>query len=129
MRLQSAWLAILWYLITFFFIKVSFIVLYLKIFTHFWVRRACQVILVLVVLTSLYSVIVTLTACIPLHAFWDLPVQGAYCHPVKYFWGNTGMHLGTDYLIFLVPLPPIWALTLPRRQKVILLAIFALGFL
>ena len=126
---QSAWFAILWYIITLFFVKASILLLYLQIFTHFWVRRACQIIFALVVLSSLWGFIVTLTACIPLSAFWDITIQGAYCHPVKYFWANTGMHLGTDYLIFLVPLPPIWGLTLPRRQKVILVAIFALGFL
>ena len=126
---QAAWFAILWYIITLFFIKMSILLLYLQIFTHFWVRRATQVILALVVITNIWSVVVTLTACIPLAAFWDLSIQGAYCHPVSFFWANTGMHMGTDYLIFIAPLPAIWGLTLPRRQKIVLVGIFALGFL
>lgn len=37
--------------------------------------------------------------------------------------------ISTDLLIFIVPIPAIWPLKLPRRQKVVLVGIFTIGFL
>jgi hypothetical protein len=34
----------------------------------------------------------------------------------------------TDFLIFLLPMPVVWTINLPRRQKFILSAVFGFGF-
>jgi hypothetical protein len=34
----------------------------------------------------------------------------------------------TDFLIFLLPMPVVWTIKLPRRQKFILSAVFGFGF-
>jgi hypothetical protein len=35
----------------------------------------------------------------------------------------------TDFLIFLLPMPVVWSIRLPRRQKYILSAVFGFGFM
>jgi hypothetical protein len=55
-------------------------------------------------------------------------VQGAYCHKTALWWVNTAFHVVTDFAIFLVPLPQIWAMRVQRRQKIVLVVLFSLGF-
>ncbi|KAJ9143087.1 hypothetical protein NKR23_g6711 [Pleurostoma richardsiae] len=123
-----------WYQLVFYFLalcltKVSILLLYLHIFSFHWVRVAAKVVLAVVVLSNLYIMAVVFTACVPLKAFWDYTLRGsAYCQPNSMWWSNTGLHMSTDFLIWALPLPIIGSLRLPRREKVVLLGLFAMGF-
>lgn len=65
--------------------------------------------------------------CIPVAKFWDPSIDG-YCLSMKGLWfSNASMHIVTDLAILLIPLPALSALDLPRRQKIALMSIFALG--
>jgi hypothetical protein len=74
-------------------------------------------------------VITVFTACIPLQAFWDATIQGAYCHALSIWWVIGSLHIVTDFTIYLLPMSVILQLRFPRRQKVLLLVLFAFGFL
>lgn len=126
---RTGWWSILFYALTLAMTKLSICLIYLTIFTFEWSRRACWLLIAIVTISSLFTVISIFTACIPLQAFWDFRVKARYCHKVDVYWANTGMHLGTDYLIFALPIPVLYRLNLPRRQKMALFAVFALGFL
>ncbi len=128
-RSQAGWYAILFYTLSLGFSKISILLLYLHIFTFQWVRRAVQLVLVIVILSILYTLIAVFTACIPLQAYWDISITDKYCHPQTVWWANTGLLMTTDFLIFLLPMPVVWTLSLPRRQKYALVAIFGMGFL
>lgn len=83
-------------------------------------------------IVALYNIFVTasvVTFCVPLQAFWDFSIKGAYCHPKSVFWANTYMHIIVDFLIYLLPMPIILRVQFPRRQKVLLFVLFAFGFL
>src|SRR5687767_9794208 len=121
---QAAWFAILFYNITLWLMKTSFLLLYFNIFSYTKARLVCQLILVLVVISGIWTVVITATACIPLKAFWDTSIQGAYCHQTSLFWVNTGFHVVTDFMIFFAPLPYIWRTKMPRRQKIIVGVLF-----
>ncbi|KAK3938455.1 hypothetical protein QBC46DRAFT_390162 [Diplogelasinospora grovesii] len=125
---RAAWYGILFYLLTLCFSKLSIVLLYIHLFTFNWARRAGQILLGLVIVTNIYMVIITVTACIPLAAYWDPSVKAKYCHSQSIWWSNTGLHMATDFLIFLLPMPVVWILMLPRRQKFILFGVFGLGF-
>jgi len=43
--------------------------------------------------------------------------------------GNSVLHVLTDFMIFLLPIPALVNLRVPRRAKVALLGVFSLGFL
>jgi len=69
-----------------------------------------------------------MTLCIPLQAYWDSSIHGD-CKPISYMWAAIGLHIATDFLIFLIPIPVVWSMIIPIRQKIGLILIFALGFL
>lgn len=126
--IRAGWYGILWYALTLAFTKISICMLYFTIFTYEWSRRACWILIAIVIISNLWVVSSVLTACIPLQAFWDISIKGAYCHPQSVWWANTGLNMATDYLIFILPIPVIWSLNLPQRQKMLLVGVFALGF-
>jgi hypothetical protein len=93
-------------------------------------RIVLYLILAVVIFATVWNLVTLFTACIPLNAFWDpSKLQGAYCHSVTIYWVNTGLHVATDYLLFAFPLPKIWGMRLPKRQKAVLMGLFSLGFM
>lgn len=40
-----------------------------------------------------------------------------------------GINITTDFIVFALPIPLINSLQLPRRQKILLIMVFGLGFL
>jgi len=70
-----------------------------------------------------------MTLCVPLHKYWNAGTDGT-CKPAVYMWAVLGLHVATDFLIFLLPVPVVLSMkALSRRQRTGLLLIFALGFL
>ncbi|KAL2153690.1 hypothetical protein VTH82DRAFT_4845, partial [Thermothelomyces myriococcoides] len=108
--------------------KISICLLYLKIFTFEWARRTAWIVLSIVVVISLYTIAIPLTHCIPLEATWDKTIEASYCHPGAAWWTSVGVTIATDVLIFIFPVPFVAPLNLPRRQKIIVLGIFTIGF-
>lgn len=128
--LQVGWFTILWYMLSLFFTKISILLLYLRILSYQHARYAVYAILVIVIATNgLWTLITVVTACFPLQAFWDFTITNAYCRPGIYWYSNTGLHIATDILLYVLPLPVIVNLRVKLRQKVILYMVFALGFL
>jgi hypothetical protein len=144
--IQAWWFSLLFYVLSLAITKVSICLLYLTIFTLPWARRACYLVLAIVVLTSLFSVAATLTDCIPLQAVWDPTVTPSFCQPQDTWWANTGYGspcvrlpsaltmspscvIATDWMIFILPIPMVLPLKLPTRQKLIVVGVFAVGFL
>ncbi|KAK4209447.1 hypothetical protein QBC37DRAFT_256783, partial [Rhypophila decipiens] len=126
---RSAWMGVLFYLLTLCFSKVSILLLYIHIFAFKWARTAGQILLGIVIVSHIYMLIITCTMCIPLQSYWDWDVEKKYCHGQRIWWGNTGMHMVTDFLIFLIPMPVVWSIMLPRKQKIMLFGVFGLGFI
>ncbi len=112
------------------FTKTSILLLYIRILSYQHARYAVYAILAIVIFTNgIWTLITVVTACIPLEAFWDRSIPDAYCRPVQYWYANTGMHIGTDILLYVLPLPIIVKLQAKLTQKIALYAIFSLGFL
>ncbi|KAF7716694.1 Uncharacterized protein PECH_008618 [Penicillium ucsense] len=59
--------------------------------------------------------------------FWD-PALPGYCLSRTGLWfSNASMHIATDLAILIIPIPALIAIDIPRKQKVILMVMFALG--
>ncbi|AEO60814.1 hypothetical protein MYCTH_74573 [Thermothelomyces thermophilus ATCC 42464] len=126
--MQAWWFSLLLYIITLSLTKISICLLYLKIFTFESARRASWLVLFIVVITSLWAVAITLTYCIPLQATWDPTVVASFCQPQSAWWANTGIVIATDLIIFILPIPIVAPLNLPRRQKLVVVGVFTIGF-
>ncbi|GAB1319420.1 hypothetical protein MFIFM68171_09630 [Madurella fahalii] len=126
--LQAWWCTLFTYNLTLSLTKISICSLYLTIFTLHWARRACIAVLVVVLISSIWSIVAVATAAIPLQALWDLNVKATFLQSDTTWWSLAGLTIATDLLIFILPMPMIAPLKLPRRQKVLVVGTFALGF-
>ncbi|KAK3393407.1 hypothetical protein B0H63DRAFT_17004 [Podospora didyma] len=128
---RAAWYGILFYTLSLVFTRLSILLLYKRIFTYSWTKKAIQVLITLVIAIGIWLVASTCTACVPLEAFWNWGLfwtQPVYCQPVTIWWGNAGLHITSDLVIMTLPLPVLSSLKLPRRQKIALMGVFVLGF-
>lgn len=67
--------------------------------------------------------------CIPVAKFWNDSLEG-HCLNKKALWfSNSGIHIFTDIVLLVFPMPVLKSLQLPRRQKLALMGVFALGAL
>ncbi|KAK4451283.1 hypothetical protein QBC34DRAFT_323039 [Podospora aff. communis PSN243] len=128
---KVGWVAILLYELSLWCSQVSILLLFLRIWTFPRVNRAAYYLLLLVMAYNIFVVITVLTACVPLRAFWDFELQfsgRAYCHSKRIWWANTYLHVVTDFMIYMIPMPVILRARFPKRQKILLFVLFAFGF-
>lgn len=115
------------------FTKIAICLLYLRVLSFRHARYVVYAILALVVIANgIWTLYTVLTACKPLTAFWHYDpaaVLPPECRPVSDWLINTGLHIGTDFLMYLLPLPVVLSLRVPLRQKLALYGVMALGLL
>jgi hypothetical protein len=126
---KASWFTIVFYTCSLCLSKVSVVLLYLRTLTYDWTRKVLLGFMVVVLLSGTINLVLDFTACIPLNAFWDGSVRATYCHSNEVYYALTGMLIGTDFLIFLLPLPVVWSIRAPRDQKIVLTVVFSFGFL
>ena len=108
--------------------KISILMLYRRILTYPWVNISTTVLLTLTAICGLWTLVSVLTACVPLAAFWDSSIKGV-CHDYRWYASTSIMHILTDLLIYVLPIPAIKTLRLRFRLKTLLYSLFAFGFL
>lgn len=128
-HVQAGWIAILFYELSLWFSQTAILVLYLRIWTHPWMKRCTWALIAIITAYNIFVFVSIFTACIPLEAYWDFTVRASHCHPISVWLANTYLHIATDFLIYFLPMPIIFRLTLPRQQKALVFVLFAFGFL
>lgn len=92
-------------------------------------RLACNILLGFLYVFGLWAVVSAWAMCVPLRKFWD-PTAPGFCFDKNALWfSNSALHILTDFLILVWPMPVLKSLQLPKRQRFALMAIFALGIL
>jgi hypothetical protein len=90
-------------------------------------RLACSLLIGFLAVYGTWTVLSAWVNCVPLAKFWDPTVPG-FCFDKKALWfSNSAVHILTDLLILIYPMPVLSSLQLPRKQKFALMAVFALG--
>jgi hypothetical protein len=113
------------------FTKLSVLALYLRLSPPVGLQRFVWVFLVI---TSGWICVTTVTSsllCRPLKAYWDPRYLGEQkCFDeVAIYVAFSGIDVALDTIIYLIPLPIVVQLKMPRRQKMIVGAVFGLGTL
>lgn len=124
-----SWAALLFYQLSLACSKISILLLYLRVLTYKWLRRAAWALFAVIVIYSTLFVISTVTLCVPLEALWNPAVKGNCRRDPVYMWLAIGFHIATDFLVFALPLPVVILMTVALSHRIMLLLIFALGFL
>ncbi|KAK0719245.1 hypothetical protein B0H67DRAFT_486181 [Lasiosphaeris hirsuta] len=108
-------------------LKMSFLLQYRRIFQEPRTRRVCAWLIAILAAWGVTQEVLVGFACIPTSIF--IPSQAAVCIDSLTVWYLTSiMNIVTDFIVFMVPMPAIRSLQLPRRQKVLVASIFCLGF-
>lgn len=75
------------------------------------------------------QVFIQIFACNPVAKSWDMSIPGT-CQPMSVMRNmNSSANIVSDFIILMLPLPIIWRLELPLKQKMAVAGIFGLGFL
>ncbi|KFY47069.1 hypothetical protein V495_02109 [Pseudogymnoascus sp. VKM F-4514 (FW-929)] len=128
-NLKALWQAIIVYYISLGFVKSSIIVQYLRIFVDKRMRTICWSLLVVVTLYSLTTVFLAAFTCYPFRFFWDVNAVGPHtCLDQKSLWfANASLNIVSDIVVLICPMPALSQLQLPKRQKIGVLVVFAIG--
>ncbi|KAF5857651.1 hypothetical protein ETB97_005472 [Aspergillus alliaceus] len=66
--------------------------------------------------------------CTPVHAAWDYGIKDAHCLSTpKLGYTNAAVNLATEVMIFILPMPVLRTLHVPRKKKMALCSIFSVG--
>ncbi|GAP89804.2 putative integral membrane protein [Rosellinia necatrix] len=109
--------------------KMSIVLLYLRIFGGVqWCKRACYILLAVIVLYSIALIIASICECIPVIAVFDKSVASKKCiNNGPFRFASTAFSIATDVVIILIPIPLIRSLQIPREKKILLIFGFGLG--
>ena len=118
----------LMYKMAMFFVKLSFLLQYLRIFPTKKTRIALWISLAVVVALGACNIITSIFICRPIQMFWESFADARYCFDIYQLWTvNASINLATDLLIIILPIPGIKRLMLPLRQRLGLMMVFAVG--
>ncbi|AEO55679.1 hypothetical protein MYCTH_2299753 [Thermothelomyces thermophilus ATCC 42464] len=121
-----SWIATLWYNLSLCFTKISILLLYLRVLTHDYIRKTTWAAMAIVAIYNAWAIGMYLTMCVPIAKVWNAKLEG-YCHPTSVWWALTYLHIITDFLIFIIPIPVVVTMTVPLRRKIGLLIVFTFG--
>ncbi|KAH7055512.1 hypothetical protein B0J12DRAFT_783828 [Macrophomina phaseolina] len=109
--------------------KVSILIQYLRLFKLPKMVRAIWMMLIIVIAGGTATLVVVLTACIPLEALWKTSVRSeAKCLDQRLFWQfQSGFEVGTCWAMAAFMLPPFWKLQMPKQKKIGLMVLLGLS--
>ena len=74
------------------------------------------------------SVPATIFQCRPVAAAWDFSLPQDNCYAfVNFLYASTAINISTDLILCTAPIPLLWELRLPARQKLLISFLFVLG--
>ncbi|KAF1941328.1 hypothetical protein EJ02DRAFT_206185 [Clathrospora elynae] len=124
--LQAFWASLIVYYLSLGLTKGSVLLQYRRVFTTKRFQIMCWIIMAVVIAYTVWTVLGSIFACVPVRAFWTK--EKASCLNQYAMWfTNASINIATDFAIIILPIPVIRNLSLGKRQKIGLIAIFAVG--
>ncbi|CAI6339121.1 unnamed protein product [Periconia digitata] len=111
------------------FTKLSILALYYRIFslTRGWIPTLWAF-AVFVIALGITQPLVYIFHCIPIQWSWDENTPNMKCIDFSLAIAVLGtIHIITDWLLLLLPIPVVWSLRLGQRAKISICALFAVG--
>lgn len=108
-------------------VKLALLFLYRRIFEH---SSFLRIVDGMIVLISVWAIVMTFLAifnCKPISAFWT--TEGTCLNFKQFAIGYAIVNIISDFAVWLMPIPRVWNIQLPKPQKIALSLIFALGLL
>ncbi|PKY03937.1 integral membrane protein [Aspergillus campestris IBT 28561] len=126
-QMKAFWITIPFYNAALLSAKASILLQYYRVFQTSRMRTISWVMIGVLATYGSWAVLSGFLNCIPVAKFWDPSITG-YCLNQKGLWfSNAAMHIATDLAILIIPIPALIGLEIPKRQKIALISVFALG--
>ena len=111
-----------------FVVKNSILYQYLRFFVSRSYRIAAWALIAFITVAGVAMIITSCFSCWPVAFYWDKSVEGGHCVNMLAFWFCfSAFNILTDLAVWLLPMPVLKRLQLPKKQKISLIAVFALG--
>ncbi|KAJ0131225.1 Uncharacterized protein HZ326_25684 [Fusarium oxysporum f. sp. albedinis] len=128
MKQQSFYASVVVYNIATCLVKIGILFQYRRVFALPIIQRITLYGIIFMVAWTVVIAFLNILICVPVAKFWDSNLPGRCLDALTIWYVMAGFNLVTDIAIFCLPLPVIKSLNLPPRQKIMLFAIFSLGF-
>ncbi|KAH7081372.1 hypothetical protein BKA63DRAFT_599720 [Paraphoma chrysanthemicola] len=73
------------------------------------------------------GIFVTIFQCRPISGAWDYNVQNSCIPFIDYLYASSAVNVFTDIVLCVAPIPHLWRLNMPLRQRIILCILFIGG--
>lgn len=117
-----------------FFIKLSILLQYLRIFAptrkgNMFIYVGVHVCIWTNLIFYLIETVFEIAICTPRKKIWNPLMTTGHCFSVDATFQATGVfNVISDFAILILPMPCVWRLRLPLKKKVLMTTIFATGF-
>ncbi|KAJ5609503.1 hypothetical protein N7528_010070 [Penicillium herquei] len=126
-QMKAFWLTIPFYNAAVLCAKASILMQYFRVFPTHRMRVVCWIMITILGIYGTWAVISAFLNCIPVAKFWDDSISGFCLSKPGLWFSNASMHITTDLVILIIPIPALIAIDIPRKQKAALMILFALG--
>lgn len=109
--------------------KLAILNLYRRLAVQKTYRVLIWASMAIVILTATASVTASTFQCTPIHKAWDATgtVRGSCIDVNALFFANAGLDILEDALIYVLPMRMLYQIQIPKRQKIALMMVFAVG--
>lgn len=108
--------------------KIAILFLYLRLAVNKKLRMIIWATMAFVAATVVACTIAGIFQCDPIAFAWNKSIVGGTCFNVTaLFYSNAGLNIFQDVFIYVLPMRMLWDIQIPRKQKLALIAIFAVG--
>ncbi|OOO13160.1 hypothetical protein OAory_01009090 [Aspergillus oryzae] len=113
---------------TIFFVKMSILLLYLRIFPIILFRRFDFLCIAFLTISLLVTTPMVIWQCKPFRAAWDYNIDNPRCLKIATIaYANASINIITEVSILILPLPVLRTLHVSRRKKIALISVFSVG--
>ncbi|KAJ5908903.1 hypothetical protein N7495_001585 [Penicillium taxi] len=126
-QMKAFWLTVPFYNAAVLCAKASILMQYFRVFPTHRMRVVCWITIIVLGLYGTWAVLSAFLNCIPVAKFWDNSIHGFCLSKTALWFSNASMHITTDIAILIIPIPALMTIEIPRKQKLILMMMFALG--
>ncbi|KAI0890244.1 uncharacterized protein GGS22DRAFT_150402 [Annulohypoxylon maeteangense] len=126
--LKGFYVSIILYNTGLLFVKLAFLTQYYRVFSLKNMRLTFIAAMIIIGCWSLSQIIVAIFICDPVDGFWKQSADSKCIPNYPQWYINAAGNITTDIVIFVLPLPILRHLHMPRAQRLVLIGIFSLGF-
>ncbi|KAF1952225.1 hypothetical protein CC80DRAFT_552648 [Byssothecium circinans] len=109
-------------------IKMSILMIYLRLAVTRMFTWLCKGSIALLVVYQVVVIMVVPLECTPLRKAWDYSVEGHCIDTALFYYITTAFHIVMDIWILFLPYKLIFSIPRPLREKLAVYSVFGLGF-